>query len=93
MTMNTFLLVAGVLIMLSVAIAMIRVLRVGKNMDRVMAIQLLGTGGIATLLLFGVVRMQDAAIDVALTLALLTAFAGIAFMHALKQENPEDDDT
>lgn len=91
--MNTFLLFAGVLIILSVAIAMIRVLRVGKNMDRVMAIQLLGTGGIATLLLFGVVRMQDAVIDVALTLALLTAFAGIAFMHAYKQENPEADDT
>jgi multicomponent Na+:H+ antiporter subunit F len=45
-----------------------------------MATQLIGTGGIATLLLLGTVASIPAAIDVALTLALLATFASIAFV-------------
>jgi len=44
-----------------------------------MAAQLLGTGGIAALLLLGAASGVDAIVDVALTLALLAAFATIAF--------------
>jgi multicomponent Na+:H+ antiporter subunit F len=47
-----------------------------------MAAQLLGTGGIAALLLLGAATGEAAAIDVALTLALLAAFASIAFVKA-----------
>ncbi len=47
-----------------------------------MAAQLLGTGGIASLLLLGAATGEAAAIDVALTLALLAAFASIAFVRA-----------
>jgi multicomponent Na+:H+ antiporter subunit F len=45
-----------------------------------MATQLIGTGGIAALLLLGTVTSVPAAVDVALTLALLATFASIAFV-------------
>ena len=45
-----------------------------------MAAQLLGTGGIATLLLLAEAMHVPAAVDVALTLALLAAFVSIAFV-------------
>ena len=45
-----------------------------------MAVQLIGTGGIAALLLLGMVTGVPAAVDVALTVALLAAFASIAFV-------------
>jgi multicomponent Na+:H+ antiporter subunit F len=44
-----------------------------------MSAQLLGTGGIATLLLMGVAEGTPGVIDTALTLALLAAFVAIAF--------------
>ena len=53
---------------------------VDVNADRMMAAQLIGTGGIATLLLLGAVTEVPAAVDVALTLALLATFASIAFV-------------
>ena len=45
-----------------------------------MAAQLLGSGGVAALLLFGTASATDGAVDVALTLAVLSAFASIAFV-------------
>jgi multicomponent Na+:H+ antiporter subunit F len=45
-----------------------------------MAAQLIGTGGIAALLLLGTVTGVPATVDVALTLALLATFASIAFV-------------
>jgi multicomponent Na+:H+ antiporter subunit F len=47
-----------------------------------MAAQLLGTGGIAAVLLLGAATGEDATLDVALTLALLAAFAAFAFVKA-----------
>jgi multicomponent Na+:H+ antiporter subunit F len=47
-----------------------------------MAAQLLGTGGIAALLLWGEAMNAPAAADVALTLALLAAFVSVAFVRA-----------
>ena len=46
-----------------------------------MAAQLLGTGGIAALLLLAAATALPAAVDVALTLALLAAFAAVAFVN------------
>ena len=64
--------------------------------DRVMAAQLLGTGGVAALLLAGIARGRPATLDVALTLAVLAAFASIAFVKgaAMRQDGPRraDDD-
>ena len=44
--------------------------------------RVLGTGGIASVLLLGTATGEAAAVDVALTLALLAAFAAIAFVKA-----------
>ena len=48
-----------------------------------MAAQLLGTGGVATLLLLGEAMSVPAAVDVALILALLAAFVSVAFVKGV----------
>ena len=53
-----------------------------------MAAQLLGTGGIAALLLLAAATGMPAAIDVALSLALLAAFASVAFVNGIA--DPDD---
>lgn len=55
-------------------------LRGPANADRMMAAQLLGTGGIAALLLIAAATDVTALVDVALVLALLAAFASVAFV-------------
>jgi multicomponent Na+:H+ antiporter subunit F len=78
--MTDFLTVALGFILAMLALGLIRVLRGPGEADRMMAAQLIGTGGIAALLLLGSVADLTAAIDVALTLALLATFASIAFV-------------
>lgn len=80
--MTEFLLAASVFILLMVAVGLLRVLRGPADIDRMMAAQLLGTGGIAVLLLLGVATALPGAVDVALTLALLAAFAAVMFVHS-----------
>jgi len=80
--MAEFLLAASGFVLLMVALGLARILRGPGDADRMMAAQLLGTGGIATLLLLGAATGEDAVVDVALTLALLAAFASIAFVKA-----------
>ena len=80
--MADFLLAASGFVLLLVAVGLARVLRGPGDADRMMAAQLLGTGGIAALLLLGAATGEDAVVDVALTLALLAAFASIAFVKA-----------
>ena len=80
--MADFLLAAAAFVLAMVALGLIRILRGPGDADRMMAAQLLGTGGIATLLLLGTATGEAAAIDVALTLALLAAFASFAFVKA-----------
>jgi multicomponent Na+:H+ antiporter subunit F len=80
--MTEFLLTAAVFVLAMVALGLARILRGPGNADRMMAAQLLGTGGIAALLLLGAAAGEGAVIDVALTLALLAAFASIAFVKA-----------
>ncbi len=63
-----------------VAAGLVRVLHGPANADRMMAAQLLGTGGIATLLLMAAAMDVSALVDVALVLALLAAFASVAFV-------------
>jgi len=80
--MNTFLVVAASFILLMVALGLVRILRGPGDAERMMAAQLLGTGGIAVLLLQGAGSGMPAAVDVGLTLALLAAFASIAFVKS-----------
>ncbi len=78
--MSTFLIAAASFVMLTVAVGLLRILYGPGDADRVMAAQLLGTGGVATLLLASVVRSAPAVTDIALVMALLAAFATVAFV-------------
>ena len=92
--MNDFLTAAVGFILAMLALGLISILRGPGDTDRMMAAQLIGTGGIAALLLVGTVTGVPAAADVALTLALLATFASIAFvkkgLSSLYGTGPED---
>ncbi|MGV0974388.1 MAG: monovalent cation/H+ antiporter complex subunit F [Azonexus sp.] len=77
--MAEFLAIAAILVLLSTALGMIRLLRGPGDAERMMAAQLLGTGGIAALLL-GATIVDPSIADAALTLALLAAFSSVAFV-------------
>ncbi len=81
--MNEFLLAAAVFILLTVAVGLVRLLRGPDTADRLMAAQLLATGGAAALLLFGVASRTAAVAEVALLLNLLAAFASVGFVAGL----------
>ena len=80
--MAEFLFGAAAFILGMVALGLVRVLRGPTDADRIMAVQLLGTGGIAAVLLVGAASGESATVDVALILALLAAFAAFAFVKA-----------
>jgi multicomponent Na+:H+ antiporter subunit F len=81
--MNDLLLAAAGLIVLMVAIGLARILLGSNDVERLMAVQLLGTGGIAALLLIAYATNVPGVEDVALGLALLAALATIAFINLL----------
>jgi multicomponent Na+:H+ antiporter subunit F len=81
--MNELLLAAAGLIVLMVAIGLARILLGSNDVERLMAVQLLGTGGIAALLLIAYATNVPGVEDVALGLALLAALATIAFINLL----------
>jgi multicomponent Na+:H+ antiporter subunit F len=80
--MNDFLLAAAGFLLVTVALGLARIVRGPADADRMMSAQLLGTGGIAVLLLAGEATGAPAAVDVALILALLAAFASVAFVKS-----------
>src|SRR5262245_56645347 len=79
--MREMLLCGAGFVLAMVAFGLIRILRGPGAADGMMAAQLLGTGGIAVLLLAAGGGLA-AAVDVALTLALLAAFAAVAFVKS-----------
>lgn len=87
--MIEFLLAAAGFVLLTVAVGLVRILAGPHNVDRAMAAQLLGTGGIATLLIVAASTGARGAEDVALGLALLAAFASVAFINSAAP--PQDD--
>jgi multicomponent Na+:H+ antiporter subunit F len=78
--MAEFLLCASVFVVATVAVGLLRLLRGPANADRMMAAQLLGTGGIAALLLLAAATGEPAPVDIAVALALLAAFSSVAFV-------------
>jgi multicomponent Na+:H+ antiporter subunit F len=90
--MSAFLLGIAVLILATVAVGLARILRGPDDADRMMAAQLLGTGGVAALLVVGVVVREDAVVNVALTIALLAAFASVTFYKAATGDAADDDE-
>jgi len=89
--MGNFLLAAAGFVMATVALALVRILRGPAAAERIMAAQLLGTGGIAALLLLAEATGVPAAVDVALVLAVLAAFVSVAFVKSA--DRPEADGT
>jgi multicomponent Na+:H+ antiporter subunit F len=84
--MSEFLFAAAGLIVLTVAVGLARILRGSDDVERLMAVQLLGTGGIAALLLIAYATNVPGVEDVALGLALLAAFATIAVINLIDAE-------
>jgi multicomponent Na+:H+ antiporter subunit F len=82
--MAEFLLAAAGFVLLMVALGLLRLLRGPARADRIMAAQLLGTGGIAVLLLLERPLAMPATVDVALVLALLAAFVAAAFLRSAR---------
>ena len=80
--MDDFFRAAAVSVLVLVAVGLICILRGPQDVDRMMAAQLFGSGGIAALLLFEAATGLKAVLDVALTLAVLAAFASVAFVKA-----------
>ena len=78
--MANFLFGAAGFVLAMVALGLFRILLGPAEADRMMAAQLLGTGGVAVLLLLAVATATPSIVDVALMLALLAAFASVAFI-------------
>ena len=78
--MAEFLIAAAGFVLAMVALGLARLLYGPANADRMMGAQLLGSGGIAALLLWGTATETPGVSDLALVLALLAAFASIAFV-------------
>lgn len=90
--MNEFLMGAACLVLLFTALSLLRLLRRPSDLDRILSAQLIGTGGVAILLLIGSASDEPAAIDVALTFALLAALAAIAFVKAAASSEKSSED-
>ena len=84
--MHSFLFGAAVFILGAIAVGLLRVLGSRQAADCMMAAQLIGTGGVAVLLILAVATETPPIVDVALMLALLAAFASVAFVGGLQGE-------
>jgi len=73
-----WLLIALLLLLLSLVAGLARALRGPTLQDRMLSVQLLGTGGVALLLLMASLQGMPSLLDVALVLALLAAVAAVA---------------
>ncbi len=77
--MTLFMLATALVLLSSIAAGLVRIVIGPTPSDRMMAAQLLGTSGIAVLLVLAPVVAVPALIDVALVFALLAAVAVTAF--------------
>ncbi len=76
-----FLFGAATVVLLTVTVGLLRVFYGPNEADRLMSAQLLGSGGVAVLLLLAVAMDEAAIMDVALMLALLAAIASVTFVN------------
>lgn len=93
--MTGWLLLMATGLLATIAVALWRIARGPERADRMMSAQLIGTGGIAIILLLAVAGEDWAMLDVAIVLALLAAVSIIAFAKSVRRVgtgDPEDDD-
>jgi len=84
--MTEFMFVIAAFVLSTIALGLLGILRRPGEVDRLMAAQLLGTGSVAILLLLSVATEAKPVIDVALMLALLAAFAAVAFVRSASSD-------
>lgn len=77
--MSELLAIAALILLLTLGAGLVRVVIGPTPTDRLMAAQLMGTTGIATLLVLAPVLRAPALVDVALVFALLAVVAAAAF--------------
>ncbi|MFS8037492.1 multiple resistance and pH regulation protein F [Xanthobacter sp. AM11] len=77
--MADLLLAGAAVLLVTVALGLAGLWRGGSAADLLLAVQLLGTAGVALLLLLAVATPDAAILDVAVLLAVLAAFAAAAF--------------
>lgn len=86
--MTRLCLVVALILLLSIALGLIRVLRGPSATDRMLTAQLFGTTAVAILLLLGFATKTPVANDVALVFALLTAIAAVTFVRRTSVDDP-----
>ena len=69
------------LILVSVLLGLVRIFKGPTGADRMLAAQLLGTGGVAILLILAPAMQMPALLDVALVYSLLAATAMVVFVR------------
>ena len=79
--MDSFLFLIASFVLATAAGGLIIILRRPAEVDRIMAAQLLGTGGVAILLILAIATEASPIVDVALMLALFAAFVTVAFVR------------
>ena len=82
---------AAIVLAICLGLGLIRVFKGPSIEDRMMSTQLMGTTGVAILLLFGVLLEMPSSIDVALVLALLAAVSVAAFTRRERQSESQRD--
>ncbi|TVQ38823.1 MAG: multiple resistance and pH regulation protein F [Geminicoccaceae bacterium] len=80
--MTAFLYVAGLVLLASLALGLVRLYQGPSAGDRMMVAQLFGTSGVALLVLLAAAMQEPAALDAALVLALLAAVTGLALVRS-----------
>jgi multicomponent Na+:H+ antiporter subunit F len=87
--MTSFLFGAAGFVLAMTALGLVVILRRPAEVDHLMAAQLLGTGGVAILLLLAAATESPPIVDVALLLALFAAFAAVAFVGSTSDRKGE----
>jgi multicomponent Na+:H+ antiporter subunit F len=91
--MDSFLFGAAGFVLTMVALGLVVILGRPAEVDHMMAAQLLGTGGVAILLLLASATETAPIVDVALLLALFAAFAAVAFVRSASDQESEVPET
>lgn len=84
--MESFLLIAVVMLALSLVVGLVTILFRTSAADRLLAAQLIGTVGISILLVLSVLLAQPALVDAALILAMLAVLVTAVFTHRQRQQ-------
>ncbi len=90
--MNAVLMGFAVVLLLTIIVGLTRVERGPSPADRMLAAQLFGTSGVATLLILAQALETPALRDVALVFALLAAMATVAFVKRAWHPGPSGEE-